>query len=480
MTNLSSELRKALRDYAAVVSAQLGVLPLSLLWLGLIARLLGPQALGSYLVGIAVVQFLFRILIGWASDTVIRFGASEALQPQRLTRTVSTRALLQFLGLGLGVVSLECARPVLQQWAGLSPEAVHLLCVVLIAHSWWDLGLSISRTVDAIPRYAAGAWIRQCLLVLGAGALWMRWAAPTIEAVLVIEAAASILMGSWLIGRVGRRVFSPSAIAWPHLLEVIRYAWSNVVAFLTGYLVDWIDLYVIRAFLGVMFVGLYQFGYRLMLLASSGLMGTIVVTVPLFMRWKAGGSPEKITAFLDAYAPRVTWLWSMLMTLLIPATPLLVHWLGGPAYHAAGPILMVLWAGLAFQALSVMTTPLFSVHDALPLVMILNLVMAGINIVGDLIAVPLFGIIGAAWATAVAYTIIGLLYGWFACRRFGIRLGSAWLWPWMGWAEWGICQVSPSPVARAVLTLGLVSGWALVVRAWKFAPVVALDQEVLT
>lgn len=473
----SREFRGALRDYTAVLSAQLGVLPLSLLWLGLIAQVLGPQKFGSYLIGIAVVQCLFRVLIGWASDAVIRFGSSEALQSQRLNRTVSTRLVLLALCSVLGIVVLEGGRPFLQQWAGLSSEAIYLLSAVLISTAWWDLGLSINRALGAIPRYALGSWLRQLLLITGAGCIWAGVISRSVESVLAVEAAAYAMVGWWLILRAGLGIFYPVRIEWSSLLQIARYAWSNIVSFLTGYLTDWVDLYIIRYFLGVFHVGIYQFGYRLMLLASNGLMGIIVVTFPLLMRWKAEGKSEAIKAYAEEFTPKVSWLWSVAMAGLIAVSPEVVGWLGGPEYQSTGPILAVLWAGLAFQVLAVMTAPFFSAFDALSTVMALNLAMAIMNIVGDLVAVPRWGIQGAAWATALSYTIIGLAYGWCASRQFDVRLGSAWFFPWMGWATWVLCQLSPSLLARGALALGVVGIWTWLARMRSLQPTEMLTAD---
>ncbi len=463
---VSSDLREIVRRYAVVVGAQLGTLPLSLLWLGMTARLLGPQRFGSYLIGIAVVQFIFRIFIGWASDTLIRFGTAEAIRSHQVTRAASTRVALLVCGGGLGIALLESGRLMLQRWGGLSVSAVHLLGALLIAMAWFDLGLSMSRTLDAIHRYAFGSWLRQLGLAAGAWCLWTGAIPRTVEAVLAIELAAYATVGTWLVLRAGARNLRLLQTEWSALVQAIRYAWSNAVTFLIGYLIDWIDLYVIGYFLGVAAVGIYQFGYSVMLLASNGLMGVLVILVPLFMRWKTEGRPQAIVAFVADVTPKLSWLWSVAMSGLIVLTPHVVQWLGGSEYRDVGACLTILWAGLAFQVLSVMTTPLFSVFDRLHHVMGFNLVMATVNIIGDLIAVPRWGIQGAAWATAFAYTVAGLTYGWFSSRRFGLRLGSSWLWPWMGWMTWGIGQLSSPLWLRVVLVCTVVGVWTAVIRFW--------------
>jgi O-antigen/teichoic acid export membrane protein len=464
MPRLSPDIRAGLRDYTAVIAAQIGVLPISLLWLAAIARALGPHAFGAYLVGIALVQFLFRFLIGWASSTVIRFGTAEALQSQRLNRTVGARLVLLVLGSAIGVTLLEIGQPLLRQWTTLSSAAIHWLGVVLLTSAWWDVGLSVSRTLGAIGRFALGSWLRQVVLLLGGGCIWAGLLPKSVESVLAVEASAYALVGSGLMLRAGLGLLVPVRLERASVIQFIRYAWSNVVAFLAGYLVDWIDLYVIRYFLGLSAVGVYQLGYRFMSLASNGLMGITVVTFPLFMRWKAEGRPETMKRFLEETTPTVSWLWAAAMAVLISLTPELIKGFGGPDYQPAAPCLAILWAGLAFQAIPVMMTSLFSVHDALPTIMVLNLAAAGINMAGDLVAVPRWGIVGAAWATAVSFTVTGLASGWLAHRRFGVRLGSAWFFPWFGWLVWGLCRIQDALWIRIIIAAGVVGMGTLVAR----------------
>ncbi len=465
MKNL--ELKEMFKDYAAVLTAEAAMLPLNLLWIGIVARLLGPRPFGSYLMGIAIVQFLFRGLIGWGTDTVIRFGTSELLESNNLKKTVTTRSFLLFLGAVFGILLLKLGRPLFSQWMGIAPDELYGLSLMLASMVLWDLGLSINRTVGAIPRYAASGCLRQLLLVGGACLLWLNWVPRTAATLFLMEACSYSAIGFWLMARVGSHLSLSFRLDWDAIVQVVHYAWSNVATFLTGYLVDWIDLYVIRYFLDIAAVGVYQFGYRLMSLASNGLMGVIIILFPVFMRWKTDGCPEKIRAFVEEFAPKVSWFWSTAMVLLIAVTPGLVSWLGGSAYRGAAESLSLLWAGLAFQSLSVMTTSLFSIYDALPTVMGLNILMALLNIAGDVIGVPYIGILGAAWTTALCYTVIGLLYGLCASRKFGIHLGGAWFFPWVGWIMWGLSSLTASVPVRVSLAILLMAGWMGIARVKK-------------
>jgi len=431
--------RNIFKQYGAVVAAQGISLPLSLIWLGSIARVLGAGPFGSYLIGVATVQFLFRVAIGWASDTVIRFGVAGVEENRPLREAVSVRMCLLTVCCGIAMIGIEAARPWLEVWSGLSSNAIHALTALLPAIAWWDLGLSISRATGAIPRYATANVIRQAGLAAGAGWLLLGGLPPTPTTVLLIETATYLGMGSWLILRAGA-----GRMLWLRpdrsgLLRAARYAWSNGITFLAGYWVDWVDLYVVRLVLGTTAVGIYQFGYRLMLMASTGLMGLIIILFPMFMEWKNRGEAGRIRNFIEITAPKIAFFWGSAMAFLIAVTPEGVRWLGGPDYAGAAAPLALLWAGLSFQPLAVLVTPLFSVFDALPMVMGLNLAMAGLNTVGDWIGIRWGGLPGVALSTSLCYTGIGILYGRISARRFGIRLRAAWLCAPMGWLTWGLC-----------------------------------------
>jgi O-antigen/teichoic acid export membrane protein len=77
----------------------------------------------------------------------------------------------------------------------------------------------------------------------------------------------------------------------------------------------------------------------------------------------------------------------------------------GPAFEDASRLLSLLLVAASFQVVSYSYSPIYASYDLLGRASAVQVLIASVNVIGDLLAVPRWGAMGAAAATAASYAL---------------------------------------------------------------------------
>lgn len=375
------------------------------------ARELGSSDLGVF--------FLFQALVGILSiplDFGIRGALSKRLSEGReLGETLSTAILLKmgFLLPLLAVVYLFRAQ--INAYIGGDLWVYLLIALVIkeLALLTMDLlkgGLRVGDT--ALPQ--AG----QKFVFVGVGILLVMVGFGVLGAVygLIFGYGVMFILGvyrsSIVVGR-------PTMTTARSLLDYSKYDFISSVG---GYMYNWMDIVIIGLFLTQADVGVYEVSCRvtiIVMLVSQSISTTIF---PQVSQWDAAGARERIEAMLPrAIAPVVM--------LVIPAfvgTALLseeiLGLVFGPEYIAGSIVLVILMAEKVIQSVHLILGRSLKGINKPDLAASAGLVAIIINLILNLVLVPLFGIVGAAVATAVSFVVNSTLHAYFLHKFIDIVL----------------------------------------------------------
>jgi O-antigen/teichoic acid export membrane protein len=122
----------------------------------------------------------------------------------------------------------------------------------------------------------------------------------------------------------------------------------------------------------------------------------------------------------------------------------------GEAYHAGYPALPVVAIGVALYGMSQIASNGLVLHKKTVLIMQNTLLAAVAQVISNLVLIPRFGYMAAAWNTLAAYLLL-LVLAWWRSRPF-----MAWRLPWLD-------------IARA-MAAGMLMALVLVVAFGRFEP----------
>jgi O-antigen/teichoic acid export membrane protein len=218
---------------------------------------------------------------------------------------------------------------------------------------------------------------------------------------------ATVVAGVLLFLAVVAYVRKTTRIVWrmrlPYVRALVGYGIrihpANVLAYL-GYR---LDVFIVDGFKGAAAVGLYGAG---VVIAEGLWMPSQAVSTALFPTIAAERTESGRRSMTPVVARSTLWLTAILGGILIIVADPAVNLLYSSRFSASGEVVRVLVPGIVlFSAARVLANDLAA--RGRPLV---NSVIAGISVVCNIalnvLLIPRYGIVGAAWASTASYSVL--------------------------------------------------------------------------
>ncbi len=453
----AKEFQRTWWDFLSLSSAQLALMPLALLSASITSRLLGPQGYGILALAFSIAQVAFVCAINWASNAMVRFGRAEIIVEGSMRRTFWACTLLIAGCCIIALASLALLRGLVARYIGIPERALWIVLAMILAIVLSNQTLLLLQAHGRMRRYAmtsASERIIYIILLLASALLW-----PSMDAVAIFLLTVLCKLLQTLLGVSGLplRGLFPVTLHRPTLERILRYSWPMVFAFSGGYVVDWIDLYVIRAYLPLSDVGTYQVAYQGMLSLSGLLMVLSTLAFPIITGLRVQDRQEAVRRYVTRFTPQVTVTWGLILALVSGFSPAVIPLLFGQQFIGAIRPFKILLMGIAFQSISVMYSPILASYDLTKQSTGIVIFMGLVNLAGDLVLVPRLGIAGAAVATAFSYVLSSTLYLVVGNRRLDIASPMPLLCPLPGLLALGGNLLTDSVSVGILLFLGTAS-----------------------
>ena len=403
----------------------------------LVARLLGPAALGTFSVAWATTDLLGKIGVFGLDNAITTFIAqSEAVGDRARSRTLFRVAV--FLTLAQSILIAAVVIGGIQLFGdrlGMERELVSALAVVLCALpgvALYRISTSISRGMkvmkhDILSRGMTES-IGTTLAFLVALAIGFRTFAPEIAAIAGTAASgvvalilAARLFRSAPVSRDGLSIRTEAKRLLSYAAPISAYQLLNAFIFrLDVIMLGW---FIERA-PGVTLVTVGVYGAVVDI--AGGLRKVNQAFNPIFApvvaEMTATGDQEPAAATYARLAQWMLWILLPLVALMTLAgsTILLIY---GPAFRQGGPWLAVVAAACATNAFVSLGETVIMVRR--PLLNLLNSSTTALVAFGaNLWLIPRFGVMGAAFGILLPYIIQGILR--YGVLRFVFRWQNPW------------------------------------------------------
>lgn len=385
------------------------------LWL---ARQLGPAGFGSFNYAIAFTSIFAIFTTLGMSRIMVRELVAHHADPVYCSRLLSTSIAMRLPA--AGVAWLACAA---SGWAAGGTEAL------LIA--WVAAGFFFSATSDSLVQYfqareairhATLARLLSLLAVTG-----LRIALLLLEADVLYFALALLLeqMAGALAMLVTYRRFgiglSPRHVDWTLAHSLLRESWPEIIAGFSGMLFMRLDQVMLQHMAGPEAVGAYAVATRLSELWYFIPAAIVSATYPRIIHLRESNRRSYQSSLLALMAVLAGLSYLTVAATHLLATPV-IPLLFGEAYRAAAPILLIhIWCGL-FIGLGLASGSWIMAERRAVLNLYRNLAGAGLNILLNLALIPVYGAIGAAYATLAAMALAYLAFDFLVPGMREVRM----------------------------------------------------------
>jgi O-antigen/teichoic acid export membrane protein len=381
------------------------------LTLAVYTRLLPPELYGRYALVLAGVSLANAVLFHWLRLGLLRFLPADRDRAGPLLATLAT-GYLAMAGLALLLAALALLLAPDAAWHALILIAVPLLW----ANAWHDIDLSLLRARLAPTRYGLLALAKAVLALLGGTTLILLGlgaAGPLIALTLALIVPSLLLTrGEWR--GVGRPRPAPGLTR-----ELLVYGLPLTVTFACNFVIGSSDRFLLAWFLGTDAAGTYAAGYDLgWVTVASPMLVVNLAGYSLVIRAMESGGVAAARAQLQQSG-------LLLLAVALPAVvgvvilaPNLARVVLGEPFRDDGARLLpwIAPAALLAGAMLYYTNLAFQLGRRTLGQLWVTGAAAVLNLALNVVWIPRFGLLGAAWATLLAYGL-GLALGTILGRR---------------------------------------------------------------
>jgi len=168
------------------------------------------------------------------------------------------------------------------------------------------------------------------------------------------------------------------------------------------YFVNWGDNLVLRYFVSMEDIGIYNLGYQFF----KGIITLTTVLGYYFLPFLSEhiNNRETIRNYLWKKRPIIFILTTISLVILFFLVPYFFNLIYGSIYWRSANILRILLVGIVFRMHSTFYYVIYSAAKRYKFLQVLNVIQVLFNIMLNLLFVPMMGIAGAAAATVLAYS----------------------------------------------------------------------------
>ena len=382
----------------------------------LLARLLSPEDFGAYFIILAMVMFAAILAQVGMSQTVVRFVA-ESLgtgRPARAAKAillclsyVLIGSLVVFLGFNLG----------LGQWLALHIFDSELIGNVIGITSIWIIFMAFQNIAGETFRgfhdiqfaTISGGTLTSILSAVFFGVLWgIRGHSDVGEVILfsIIACGINLVIAATIIQKRYKKIRGKTSL---QSQEIFQVALPLFLTNLMLFALIQADVWILGAFDSKESVAAYGAVSRLVLPVTIPLLIVNAVIQPIIAELKATGQDRMLESILRTTAPLA----------FIPVLPVFLFFLFcgggvlellfGSFYRDGYLILVILSIGQIIYAMTGSPGIVLMMSGYQKLMMYISIFCGVFVVVGSLLAVTLYGMIGVACFTALGYIMQGVL-----------------------------------------------------------------------
>lgn len=382
----------------------------SLVTLPIYTRLINPTEYGLYALAKATLGFLLVFLPMGISIGAFRFYFQYE-KKKSLNKLYGTSITFLLLFGFIGAIVLAGSSELISSALGTTGLKVLLIIIAVIIPFQLLIMLfrNMIRIQEKILLYAislvvlsyAGAGVGITLVILGYG----------VKGILIGNLAASILVFSLLI-IVERKNISFSA-DFDTFKKIESFGFPLIFTNIGAWIIQLSDRYILQYFCGEALVGIYSVSYTVAMVIGTFFVAPIsLVLSPKFLRmWESERKKRTLTTIGNMISLSILAIIPIYLILCVEAKTI-INILATEKYLAGATIVpFVAGAGVIYLFIWLQQSS-FSLREKTKSVPFIFGASALINVILNILLIPKFDIMGAAFATLVSYIVLFILLWW--------------------------------------------------------------------
>ncbi|MFC1452889.1 oligosaccharide flippase family protein [Verrucomicrobiota bacterium] len=395
----------------------------------LVTRLYGPGPAGIYVLSLTVWRIASLFALLGTQESTVRFVAAGAGEDGRMDVAGIRRRILLLVVPASLIVS----------------AVLWLLAPVLAGRVFGETALTTPFRLTAAAAPFAGAMavnaacfrglkkiaaytLVQSILPSAIGLALLvplaLWGPRTDSAPVLAYSAAMVTAGvlSFLLWHVLSRPRGGAPADTPSVSTVLRVSTPMLVTAGMHFVLNWTDAFMLGLFRTSEDVGIYRAAFRIASLVTFAMEAVRSIAGPKIAQLYWQGRSDELRRAVQ-FSSRVVFAVALPCFLAILACPSLLMRMFGGVFAAGWPCLVLLACGQFVSASCGLVGIFLQMAGEQKALRNITVCGAGANLLLNLLLIPLYGITGAAAATAFSTALWNIMAARYARKKFGFTVG---------------------------------------------------------
>ena len=402
--NAAWDVRNSIGNYATLVCSHFASAFFSLISVWLITRAIGNVGYGG-VVAIIGASSLAQIFVNWTGVALVRYGVEEFTRTGRINETFWARSLILAVNSMVILSFYWLWLPILLKNLKLSLDVSLLVIIHFIVTASW---VHIQQSLQAakLPRFLGALLATEKLLVfVMLGVLSIGNCLSNRSAITSIVAVAVVLNIVGLIRL--HKLIVPVVFKAEWGKTLLRFSLPMIPFSIFGYFAgNYLDAIFILHYLTSADLGIYSLAYQAMgiFMQFPVLAGSLIL--PLFVTLKTQHNITAVESYIQNVLPFAVMIWGTCCVGFATISSFLLPLVFSSEFDQSSELLVILTMSACLSAPMLLGYgPLINAHSATIISAALNIALAITNLIGNIILIPRFGLVGSAWATNGAYAV---------------------------------------------------------------------------
>lgn len=410
-------------DYLSLLSGNLILIPLGVVSVVMTTRILGPEGYGYITIFNLVTTFVAMVTTNWTAASLLRFGREEYDRQAKVNYAFWARTIILTPCLLVGIAIIYFWRSMITGYMKMPSWVIWLVigsALVLTGRTYLDY---IFQAIQRMKTYASTQIVFALVSLVGLSLIYVGLFDKTYTTVIIVglitNATTLIVLSLFLIPL---RVISPVKTDQATLREVFSFSYPLMIGNLAAYIVNWIDVIVIKYYFSMSEVGEYQLAYNIFNVLVGLLSSIAILITPILVSFLAAKREDLILRYTRRLVPQGFLLWTTAIGIVLSICPGIFQNVFGEVFSVSAIYFQFLAVGLAISGLIHFYSTEITAYKLIKLGMAAGVARGLVNLFGDILLVPKIGPLGAALSTTGGILVGGLGYLLVCQRQTNVRL----------------------------------------------------------
>lgn len=380
-----------------IVTVAIGLINLLLL-----SRLLTVEEMGKYALFMMVINLGVQLGISWSDAAILRHGKEEFVKRNKINKSFWSRNYLFIPSLIFVILIYLIFSEQISEYIGLENKIIFFIISTFLVTTTLNYLTNIFRSTDKLKASSYLFAIQKSTYFIGLLLLMSGFFEKNIQNTILFLNLSFLLTLAINLYFFNWKIIKPKIFDKTYFKRIWNYSWPQLFGFFGIYLINYVDLFVIRKYLTLSDVGIYSIAYNGFTIVTDIILVLNTLFLPMLVEFRTKKQYTLIKKYISLI-PVLISAWIVLVIIGLISSSFIITTLFSEKYAPAIPSFNILLIASIFQLISICFMPIINSFDLIIYNQIFNILKAILNIVLDFLLVPKYGIIGAAYGTLIAY-----------------------------------------------------------------------------